>query len=153
MSCPYFDPVAPWGAGSGPENAMLPLGGMWDGLCRAIPGEAWQPDQATLQPLCNLGYARGICARFPEGDGPDAVRFAVAGDDGATLRLCYVIEQNHHPFAHGTFAHGTLAHGAFANGPLDNPDAPAGISPPLLARQAGAYIRSYLRRKREACRP
>ena len=138
MSCPYFDPVAPWGPGSGPENAMLPLGGVWDGLCRAVPGEAWQPDRATLQPLCNLGYARGICARFPNGDGPDAVRFAVAGDDGANVRLYYVIERDHHPFAHGR---------------LDDLDGPPGNSSPLLARQAGAYIRSYLRRKREASRP
>jgi hypothetical protein len=141
MSCPYFDPVAPEGSDSGPENAMLPLGGIWDGLCRAVPGEPWQPDRATLQALCNLGYARGSCARFPSGGGPDAVRFAVAGDDGACVRLYYVMERDHHPFAHG---------------PLDNPDnldGPAGNLSPLLARQAGAYISSYRRRKREASRP
>jgi hypothetical protein len=137
MSCPYFDPVAPEGPDSGPENAMLPLGGVWDGLCRAVPGEPWQPDRATLQPFCNLGYARGSCARFPSGDGPDAVRFAVAGDDGATVRLYHVMERDHHPFAHG---------------PLDHLDGPAGNLSPLLARQAGAYISSYRRRKREASR-
>jgi len=142
MSCPYFDPVAPQSPGSGPENAMLPLGGVWDGLCRTVPGEPWQPDRATMQALCNLGYARGSCARFPSRDGPDAVRFAIAGDDGATVRLYYVIERDHHPFAHG----------AFAQGPLDRLDGPAGNSSPLLARQAAAYIQSYRRRKREASR-
>ena len=112
---------------------MLPLGGVWEGLCRALPGEAHQPDHAVLQPLCNLGYARGTCARFPAGDGPDAVRFTVSGDDGATVRLYYVIERDHHPFAHG---------------PVE-----AGQSATLLARQAEAYLRSYRRRKMEACRP
>ena len=116
---------------------MLPLGGVWDGLCRTVPGEPRQPDRATLQSLCNLGYARGRCARFPSRDGPDAVRFAIAGDDGATVRLYYVIERDHHPFAHG---------------PLDGLDAPPANSPPLLARQAAAYIQSYRRRKREASR-
>jgi hypothetical protein len=138
MSCPYFRPVTPQGRDSGPENAMLPLGGVWDGLCCAAPADPWQPDLSTLQRLCNLGYARGNCGRFPGGDGPDAVRFAISGDDGVTVRLYYVIERDHHPFAHG---------------PLDHPDAPVGNSSPLLAPQAGAYLHSYLRRKREASRP
>jgi len=134
MSCPYFDPVAPQGKGNGPEQAMLPLGGVWEGLCRAVPGDPWQPDRGTLHPLCNLGYARGTCTRFPAGDGPDAVRFAVTSDDGATVRLYYVIERDHHPFAHG---------------PIENPSAD---SSKLLARQAEAYIQSYRRRKKEAGR-
>jgi hypothetical protein len=133
MSCPYFDPVAPQSRPAGPENSMLPLGEVWEGLCRAVPGEPHQPDRTVLQPLCNLGYARGTCARFPAGDGPDAVRFAVSGDDGATVRLYYVIERDHHPFAHG---------------PLD-----AGNPSALLARQADAYLCSYRRRKKEASRP
>ena len=136
MCCPYFDPVAPLIRGIGPENAMLPLGDAWAGFCRAVPGESWQPDSATLRPLCNLGYAGGNCARFPSSDGPDAVRFAVSGDDGATVRLYYVMERNHHPFGHG---------------PLEYPvQSGREDCPTLLARQAGAYASSYLRRKRES---
>lgn len=117
---------------------MLPLGGAWEGVCCAVAGEPWQPDRASLQPLCNMGYARGTCARFPDGDGPDAVRFAVSGDDGTSVRLYYVIERDHHPFAHG---------------PLDDLEGPPGNASALLVRQAAAYLQSYRRRKREAARP
>ncbi len=132
MSCPYFDPVAPQVGGSGPESAMLPLGDAWTGICRAVPDQPWQPDHATLGRCCNLGYARGHCARFPRDDGPDAVRFAVSGDDGATVQLYYVIERDHHPFAPG---------------PLEHTSAGVPEASPLLARQAQAYAQSYLRRK------
>ncbi len=132
MSCPYFDPVAPQVPHSGPESAMLPLGDAWTGICRATPDQPWQPDNATLVPLCNLGYARGDCGRFPRDDGPDAVRFVVSGDDGATVRLYYVIERDHHPFAHG---------------PLEHTSAGVPGASPLLERQAQAYVQSYLRRK------
>lgn len=119
-----------------PRAAMLPLGGHWTGICRAIPGPAAQPDAATLRALCNLGYARGFCPCFPEGDGPDAVRFTISADDGATLRLYYVVERNHHPFAHGPLTYSqTLA--AFAEPPADR----------NLRVQAQAYVESYLRRK------
>jgi hypothetical protein len=60
------------------------------------------------------------------------VRFAISGHDGATVRLYYVIERNHHPFAHG---------------PLEHTGAVVPGASPLLARQAQAYVQSYLRRK------
>jgi hypothetical protein len=135
MSCPYFYPSAPRSSPSDPQAAMLPLGDDWAGACRAAP-DPWQPDAATLRPLCNLGYARGACSRFPDDDGPDAIRFTVSGDDGATLRLYYVVERNHHPFAHGPLAW-SRAIAAFAEPPESAP----------LRRQAQAYIESYLRRK------
>lgn len=116
--------------------AMLPLGGHWAGVCRAVPGPAAQPDAGTLRALCNLGYARGACSRFPAGDGPDAVRFTISGDDGSTLRIYYVVEQNHHPFAHGPLAY-SRALAAFAEPPADQ----------TLRGQARAYAQSYLRRK------
>jgi hypothetical protein len=77
---------------------------------------------------CNLGYARGECPRFPQGDGPDAVRFTISGDDAAGVHVYYVMERNHLPFAHGS-----LGEGAGAD--------------PTLARQAAAYVESYRRRK------
>jgi len=115
---------------------MLPLGGHWAGDCSAAPGLTCQPDAATLRALCNLGYARGACSRFPDDDGPDAVRFTISGDDGATLRLYYVVERNHHPFAHGPLAW-SLALAAFAEPPASQ----------ALHRQACAYVESYLQRK------
>jgi hypothetical protein len=136
MSCPYFYPSAPRSSPSDPHAAMLPLGGHWAGECGAAPGLPWQPDAATLRPLCNLGYARGVCSRFPDNAGPDAVRFTISGDDGATLRLYYVVERNHHPFAHGPLAW-SRALAAFAEPPAN----------PALHRQACAYVESYLQRK------
>jgi hypothetical protein len=119
---------------------MLPLGGAWSGVCRAIPGDAWQPEAADLERRCNLGYARGVCSRFPDDAGPDAIRFNISGDDGAVLRLYYVAERDHHPFAHG---------------PLEYSRAAAGVTLPHTCRetldaQATAYAASYLRRKSEA---
>jgi hypothetical protein len=114
---------------------MLPLGGEWAGLCRAEPGAPVQADEAALE-SCNLGYARGACPRFPNGEGPDAVRFTVRAADRSALRLYYVVERDHHPFAHG---------------PLEFPLSPGAlVNPPdggLLGRQALAYVRSYVRGK------
>jgi hypothetical protein len=122
---------------------MLPLGGAWSGVCRAVPGDAWQPQAADLERRCNLGYARGVCPRFPDNSGPDAIRFTISSDDGAVLRLYYVAERDHHPFAHG---------------PLEYSRAAVGLTPPhtcgeTLDAQATAYAASYLRRKSEACSP
>jgi len=137
MACPYFFPMEPRAQAG--QDAMLPLGDAWAGVCRADPDRPWQPDEAILRPLCNLGYARGSCARFPAADGPDAVRFAVSDDDGACLRIYLVVERDHRPFAHGPLEY-SRAKGAFAEPPPDE----------TISRQARAYVESYLRRKSEA---
>jgi hypothetical protein len=122
MACPYFYPVEPRGG-----SAMLPLGESWSGVCRATGGETTHPEDAALRQWCNLGYARGQCPRFPSGDGGDAVRFTIAGHQGDTVSIYYVVERDHYPFAHG------------AGFPQDE----------TLRRQAEAYVDSYLRRKKE----
>jgi hypothetical protein len=135
MACPYFYPVEPRSRASDVRDAMLPLGDSYSGFCRALPGLSDAPDEAALRPLCNLGYARGQCARFPAADGPDAVRFTISGASQANLSIAYVVERDHHPFAHGRLEYST-ATGLFADSPSD-----------LLARQAQAYAESYRRRK------
>lgn len=117
---------------------MLPLGDCFTGVCRAASPE-WKPDPSIARPLCNLGYARGECDRFPSTDGPDAVRFTIASHEGSSLRLYYVLERDHHPFAHGPLQYSL---------DLQMFTAPA-LSDSLDA-QARAYIASYLRRKSEA---
>jgi hypothetical protein len=140
MSCPYFDPVEPHPRATGPEFSRFPLGGAWTGTCHADPRKTAQPDESALRPLCNLGYARGVCPRFPTGDhGPDAARFTIQQDDGASLRLYYVLERNHQPFAHGPLEY-PLNQGALTTTPAGS----------LTGRQARAYIASYLRRKAAA---
>jgi hypothetical protein len=121
---------------------MLPLGDLWKGECRAAPERPCEPSDAELRPLCNLGYARGTCCRFPaREDGPDAVRFTISGDEGSLLHLYYVIERNHHPFAHGPLK--------FSISGDDFSNLPAGEN---FGRQARAYVESYLRRKSEAAK-
>jgi len=141
MACPYFCPSIPQAAASGPQNAMLPLGDAFAGECHAVPGRPWQPDPATSRPLCNLGYARGRCDRFPADAGPDAVRFTISRDTGAALSLYYVLERDHHPFAHGPLEY-SLQSASFSPHPASA----------LLQTQARAYVTSYLRRKAEANR-
>ncbi len=118
---------------------MLPLGGLWNGLCHASSSGPREPDESALLPLCNLGYARGSCPRFAGTEGPDAVRFTVSGDNGDFVRLYYVLERDHHPYAHGPLEFGT-AQGAFTSPPADEG----------LRIQAQAYVTSYLGRKAEA---
>jgi hypothetical protein len=140
MACPYFYPMARHAGDLGPSSAILPLGDAWSGVCRAASGTPRRPDEAQLRPLCYFGYARGRCDCFPPDDpGPDAVRFTIASDDDASLGILYVHERDHHPFAHGPLQYSLSGHRFLQ--PL--PDE-------TFARQAEAYIESYLRRKNEA---
>jgi hypothetical protein len=107
------------------------LGDWWQGLCHTDPAQPVEPVDATC---CNLGYARGHCARFPASAEPDAVRFTIAQHDAAGVQLYYVIERDHHPFAHGPL-HYTYQDGFRSS------------SGELLERQAQAYVESFRRRK------
>jgi len=120
---------------------MLPLGDAWTGICRAVPDDLFRPDDSTLDTFCNLGYARGRCARFPADHGPDAVRFTIVSNEGAVLRLYYVLERDHRPFAHGALEF------SVAQNELTTPAEGA-----LTAAQARAYAASYLRRTSESDR-
>lgn len=136
MACPYFYPLEPRSRASDVRDAMLPLGDSWAGMCRAAADSPTPPEEGALRPLCNLGYARETCSRFPSSaGGPDAVRFTISRDGGDSIGLYYVIERDHHPFAHGRLEYAAAA-GALAGAPDD-----------LLARQALAYLESYRRRK------
>ena len=106
---------------------MLPLGEFWAGECRAMR----EAVQAAGHPGCNMGYARGSCAQFPVDDGPDAVRFTICRHEGAAVGIQYVLERDHLPFAHGRL------------------ECPAQAESEILARQAQAYVESYLRHKKE----
>jgi len=135
MACPYFYPVERRGRAAAAQDALLPLGDSWAGVCRAIPDLPSPPDEAILRPLCNLGYARGSCARFPNGEGPDAVRFTISRDDGPVIGIYYVVERDHHPFAHGRLEY-SVATGVFDRRPAGE----------IVERQAQAYVESYRRR-------
>ncbi len=94
------------------------------------------PEPESLRSFCNFGYGRGTCRRFPDSDSADAVRFTVSRDDGATVGIYYVMERDHHPFAHG---------------PIEYSRASRSCEPGAHGLQslAEAYVASYLRRKHD----
>ena len=136
MPCPYFYPVEPlvW-----PSAPLLPLGDAYTGACQADPVLSFHPDALALRDLCNLGYARGRCARFPQTEAPDAVRFCAVHEAGGILRIAWVRERDHYPYDNGELEY-RVAEGIFAAAPLDA----TGM------QQAHAYVASYLRRKKPA---
>jgi len=67
------------------------------------------------------------------------VRFTVRAADESGLRLYYVVERDHHPFAHGPLEY-SRALGSLVNPPESE----------VLGRQGLAYVRSYLRRRASA---
>jgi hypothetical protein len=140
MACPYFSPIERSAQSNGKKMPPAPLGDTWSGVCHAAQGD-WQPDPQTVQQLCNFGYARGRCARMPE-DGPDAVRFSISHDRDGLIRIYWVMEKAHLPFAHGPLEY---SHDGGSIGDA-HPDA-------CIAQQGQAYVSSYLRRKGNAVRP
>jgi hypothetical protein len=111
------------------------LGDAYSGRCEADPAIPADPDPVTLRDCCNLGYARGKCARFPDAAGPDAIRFAVTADSGGSVRIYWVREKGHEPFDHGPLEYSIGAQ-AFL----------AAAADPAVEQQARAYVASYLRR-------
>jgi hypothetical protein len=135
MACPYFYPVARFETSAWVVPPRLPLGDPYWGECRAADA-SFQPDETRLRQICNLGYGRARCDRFPELASTDAVRFHIASDAGALIRIQYVFEKECWPQEHGVFeCHG--ATGKLSSGPAGE----------ILRKQATAFIESYLRRK------
>jgi hypothetical protein len=136
MACPFFDPAARVdGAWAGPGR--YPLGALHSGICRARPSEPVLPDPEILREYCNFGYARGQCRDFPEDGAPDAVRFGIAGEHAGLIRIHYVAERDHHPFAYALLEYDS------ASGQVITP-----TEQELTLNQARTYIGHYLSVKR-----
>ncbi len=135
MACPYFYPTERFvGVTLWPHPARLPLGDGFAGCCAANPSDGFSPAENTLKECCNLGYARRCCDRFPQ-EGADAVRFTVSSERDAIIRVWYVLERDHHPYANGALEY--------------DREQRAFVPPPenrVLTRQAEVYVESYLRR-------
>ncbi len=138
MACPYFSPEERFPEAAWPKHPRLPLGDPYAGTCVAAPDKEWQPDQTTLRELCNLGYGRGKCPRFPAGAGPDSYRFSIVGDEGGALRVFYVAERAHCAMESGAIDY------SVASGELRE-----ATGSETLREQVRAYVASYLRRKNE----
>ena len=118
-------------------KALRPLRNFWSGMCHAEAAEPFeQSDEHVLSDCCNMGYASGKCARFPEAPGPDAVRFAVVRDADRMIFLSFAVEKNHLPYAQGVLEY-SRAEQSFV---VSHPNR-------LIEQQARAYLASYLRVK------
>jgi hypothetical protein len=117
----------------------LPLGDPFLGACHAQLADIVEPPESRQREVCNCGYARGRCDRFP-GDSPvDAVRFSITSETLAGLSLIYVVEKDHAPAQHGTLEY------AVGDARLDG----SGMSD-VLMQQARAFLESYLSRRPNA---
>ena len=133
MACPYFYPLARFETSGWVVPPRLPLGDPYSGECRA-GAAVFQPDETRMRQVCNLGYGRGCCDRFPESATVDAVRFHVSDDAGKLIRIQYILERDCWPKEHGILE---CADTAVSNGPENE----------LLRKQATAFLGSYLRRR------
>jgi hypothetical protein len=132
MACPFFAPdrPLPWERRQG--QLRPPLGELYEGLCR-VACDVHRPVGEILVEGCNLGYPGARCARFPTG-APEAVRFAVASDDGERIEVDWLVEKGCLPIESGRARCNRRQPGA------------AGIDPSsALAAQLRAYVEAYLR--------
>ena len=113
------------------------MGAVFSGVCQALPGQLHEPPRNHQEEFCNCGYARGICERFPIDSAADAVRFSVTEDKPRRLRLVYILEKAHAPVEFGELEF-SLTKQALLSQPANQ----------VLARQAEAFVGSYLARTR-----
>ncbi|HLH39629.1 MAG TPA: hypothetical protein VKX39_10815 [Bryobacteraceae bacterium] len=131
MACPFFVPVEPLGRRHWRHAPRFPLGEAYRGVCQAA-AEPFTPPESRLEEICNCGYARLRCDRFPAG-APDAVRFSLIAEDKQRIRIVYVLERDHAPHSHGA---------------IEYSKADAGLpgAAGRLEAQARAFVASHLRR-------
>lgn len=136
MACPFFLPVTRLDQNGWIHAPRLPLGDPYGGTCQARPAEPFEPPESALHDLCNCGYARGRCDRFPAESVADAVRFSVTSIEPDLIRFVYVLERNHAPVEHGTFAYAIRESGFV--------DALPSL---MLEAQARSFLEGYLDRR------
>ena len=132
MACPYFYPLARLENHGWVIPPRVPLGDAYAGECRA-DAAVFQPDETHARQICNAGYGRGACDRFPKDASIDAVRFHIAQDSGELIRIQYVFEKDCWPVKDG------VVEFAAASREIQ------GTDDAVLRGQAGAFVESYLR--------
>ena len=136
MACPYFLPSIRIEPGAWVLPPRMPLGDAFAGSCHARRDEILEPTESQIRELCNCGYARGRCDRFPPEGGGDAVRFSICSDRNGRVGLVYIIEKGHAPMESGGLEY-VVDEAVFA----------VAVENELLLEQAKAFLTSYLRRR------
>ncbi|MBI1357589.1 MAG: hypothetical protein GC160_24880 [Acidobacteria bacterium] len=136
MACPLFEPTErlDWQGWSG--RFRPPLGAPHAGLCHAGLSHAGSCHAASpvdapaalLLDGCNMGYARGLCAKLPAAEA-DAFRLEVARLDADAVEIDWLLEKDCLPLRHGR-ARLDRASGLWCGQPSDAP---------LLLRQLQAF--------------
>jgi hypothetical protein len=134
VACPFFLPVSRLDQDAWIHPPRLPLSDPYQGVCHA-DHELFEPSEQSQRELCNCGYARGHCDRFPVESAADAVRFSITGEQEGIVELVYVVERNYAPVEYGQLQYSK------AESRLTNP-----AIGEVLAAQARAFLGSYLRR-------
>jgi hypothetical protein len=140
VACPFFAPSRRLETTGWIRPPRFPLGDSFAGACHAQPADIVEPPESQHQrDLCNCGYARDRCDRFPGNSAADAVRFSVTDDTPARLLVVYVVEKDHAPAEFGTLEY-NVADARLDGSPLSD----------VLIQQARAFLESYLSRRAEA---
>lgn len=136
MACPFFVPSRRLENTGWVRPPRLPLGDYFGGACYAQPSGVIELPESRQRELCNCGYARGKCDRFPSGSTADAVRFSVTDDTPNRLLMVYVVEKDHAPAKFGTLEY-LIAEAHLDGLPISD----------ILVQQARAFLESYLRHR------
>jgi hypothetical protein len=136
VACPFFVPSRRLEIAGWVRPPRFPLGDLFFGACHAHATEVIEPPESRQRELCNCGYARGRCDRFPGDGAADAVRFSVTDDTPNRLIVVYVVEKDHAPAEYGTLEY------SVGDSRLDGP-----VISDVLAQQARAFLDSFLRRR------
>lgn len=134
LACPYFIPTHAMN-GEWLHPSRLPLGAGWTGRCGAPGHDDAEPSSEDIRERCNLGYATD-CARLPQERTCDSVRFSVARESNAQVRVWFVCEKAHAPAGHGILVYD-----------LSTQQWSAPHSDPRIQRLAECYLQSYLLRR------
>jgi hypothetical protein len=136
MPCVYFEPTNRAGETLHGQT-RLPLIDEYDGRCHALLGAPAALADMRWQ-CCNQGYSLGKCSQFPAAGFDGALRYSVTRHTADLLDVVWIEERDHAPFRHGDL-HFTISKDCFLETGLDT----------LIAAQALAHCRSYMKRYRE----
>lgn len=135
MPCPFFLPLRRVDESGRWEHApRWPLIDLYFGVCRARSGEVIEADESIQRDLCNCGYARGRCDRFPSDGSADAMRFSVVNEADGVLRIVMVMENEHAPVEHRELEY-VIATAEFVDPPTSD----------IVLAQARTFVESYRR--------